>query len=289
MPELPEVETVARQLDSLISGRAVRSLRIIDGLLGEIPAGRVRGSRVRRVFRLGKQVLLELERTTKSAPRLWISVHLRMTGRLLWSPGTGHPAPSEQPHLRARFSLQGGVVDFVDPRRFGVIRLADDLAVFQPPGLDPTAREFTPGRLRRLLTDSRQEIKPWLLRQDRITGLGNIYASEILARARLHPARTAGWLGVDEIRRLHGATVTILRRAIRHCGTTISDFQDSAGESGDFQRFLAVYGHADDPCRRCRTKVKRMVQQGRSTFFCPVCQPATAVAKGAVYPRKDIT
>jgi len=140
-----------------------------------------------------------------------------------------------------------------------------------------------------MLADSRQEIKPWLLRQDRLTGLGNIYASEILARARLHPARLAGSLGVDEIRRLHRATVTILRRAIRHCGTTISDFQDSAGQSGDFQRFLAVYGHADDPCRRCRTKVKRMVQQGRSTFFCPVCQPATAAAKRAVSPRKDST
>lgn len=289
MPELPEVETVARQLDPLTSGRPVRSMRIFDHRLGDLPLGRVRGSTVTRVFRLGKQVVLELERRTRSSPRLWLSVHLRMTGRLLWRPGTGYPAPSDQPHLRARLSLEGGVVDFIDPRRFGVIRLADDLAVFQPSGMDPTAREFTPGCLGCLLADSRQEIKPWLLRQDRLTGLGNIYASEILARARLHPARPAGSLDGNEVRRMHAATVTILRRAIRHCGTTISDFQDSVGGNGAFQRFLVVYGHADDPCRRCRTQVKRMVQQGRSTFFCPTCQPATAAAKRAVPPRKDIT
>lgn len=286
MPELPEVETVARQLHPLISGRTVRSLRIHDHLLGVIPTGRVRGSRVNRVFRLGKQVVLELKRNTRTASRLWISVHLRMTGRLLWRHGTGHSTPSDQPHVRARFVFEGGVVDFVDTRRFGVIRLTDDLDTFRPKGIDPTTREFTPACLRRLLADSRQEIKPWLLRQDRLTGLGNIYASEILARARLHPLRAAGSLDRNEIRRLHSATVSILQLAIRHCGTTFSDFQDAGGESGAFQKFLKVYGHEDDSCDRCRTPVKRLVQQQRSTFFCPNCQPAPAVAMKAVPPGK---
>ena len=99
-------------------------------------------------------------------------------------------------------------------------------------------------------------------------------ASEILARSRLHPGRRAGTLDSAEVRRLHRATVTILRRAIDHCGTTFSDFQDANGEMGDFQRFLAVYGHEGEPCRRCRRPVERLVQQGRSTFFCPSCQPA---------------
>jgi formamidopyrimidine-DNA glycosylase len=201
-----------------------------------------------------------------------------MTGRLLWQPGATAPGPADQPHLRARLLLGGGAVDFVDPRRFGVIRLTGTLDQLQPAGADPTGRSFTRGLLRELLAHGRQEIKPWLLRQDRITGLGNIYASEILARARLHPARPAGSLEVAEVHRLHAATVTIINRAIRHCGTTFSDFQDSRGNSGGFQRFLTVYGHENDPCRRCRAPVQRMVQQGRSTFFCPTCQPAEAAA-----------
>jgi formamidopyrimidine-DNA glycosylase len=281
MPELPEVETVASQLDPLIAGRAVRSLRILDSLLGTLPVGRVRGSRVARVFRLGKQVVLELERRTRTVPRLWLAVHLRMTGRLLWRPGDNPVGAADRPHLRARLALDGGTVDFVDPRRFGVIHLADDLQLLEPAGTDPTGSSFTRGLLRRLLAGSGQEIKPWLLRQDRITGLGNIYASEILARSRLHPARRAGSLDTAEVRRLHAATVAILKQAIRHCGTTFSDFQDSRGDSGGFQRFLKVYGHEGDPCRRCRAPVKRMVQQGRSTFFCPACQPATAAAEQA--------
>jgi formamidopyrimidine-DNA glycosylase len=278
MPELPEVETVARQLDPLISGRTVRSLRICDRLLGSIAAGRLRGSRVSKVFRLGKQVVLEFERKTRSASRLWVSVHLRMTGRLIWRSCSPRCSPAEVPHLRARLALEGGLVDFIDPRRFGVIQLTADLGRLQPAGADPTGRGFTPALLRSLLAGSRQEIKPWLLRQDRITGLGNIYASEILARSRLHPARPAGSLSGAEVRRLHGSTVTILRRAIRHCGTTFSDFQDTGGESGSFQVFLTVYGHEGDPCRRCRTPVIRVVQQGRSTFFCPVCQPSGEMA-----------
>jgi formamidopyrimidine-DNA glycosylase len=274
MPELPEVETVVRHLRPLVAGRAVRSLRILDELLGVMPANRVRGAAVAGVERLGKQVVINLERGTKASPRLWLSVHLRMTGRLLWRAGEGPAAGLDRPWLRARLALVGGNVDFIDPRRFGVIRLVDDPATLDPPGVDPTGEAFTPGVLRRLLGESRQELKPWLLRQDRITGLGNIYASEILARARLNPFREAGTLGPAEIRRLHRAVVAILLRAIRHCGTTFSDFQDSNGEIGAFQRFLAVYGHEGDPCRRCATPVERIVQQGRSTYFCPACQPA---------------
>jgi len=174
MPELPEVETVARQLAPQISGRKVRSLRILDPLLGPIPAGRVRASRVEKVFRLGKQVVLALERPVRTNPRVWLSVHLRMTGRLIWRPGVAGTGGEER-HRRAVLVLEGGLVDFVDPRRFGVIRLTDDLGDFQPPGVDPTGGDFTPARLRQLLTGSGQEIKPWLLRQDRITGLAAGY------------------------------------------------------------------------------------------------------------------
>jgi formamidopyrimidine-DNA glycosylase len=278
MPELPEVETVARQLHPLIAGRRVKSLRIHDPLLGSIPVGKVRGSRVAAVARLGKQVVISLERNTRTDSRLWLAVHLRMTGRLIWRPG--RTPVGETRHLRAALALDGGVVDFVDPRRFGVIRLTGTGAEIAPPGADPVSDGFTPGLLRRLIGGSRQEIKVWLLRQDRITGLGNIYASEILFRSRIHPERPADTLDRNELRRLHAATGSILRRAIRHCGTTFSDFQDATGETGAFQQFLQVYGHAGEPCRRCGTIVERKVQQGRSTFFCPACQPAAGAVKG---------
>ena len=274
MPELPEVETVVRQLRPLVCGKTVRSLRILDELLGKLAVNRVRGAVVAGVERWGKEVVMPLERRTKTDPWLWLAIHLRMTGRLLWRAGARPAADLHRPWLRARLVLDGGNVDFVDPRRFGVIRLVDDPVLLQPPGVDPTGEAFSTGLLRRLLGGSRQELKPWLLRQDRITGLGNIYASEILARARLHPCRLAGSLDQSETRRLHRAVVTILRRAIRHCGTTFSDFQDTSGETGAFQRFLAVYGHEGDPCGRCSTTVERIVQQGRSTYFCPACQPA---------------
>ena len=124
-----------------------------------------------------------------------------------------------------------------------------------------------------LLGTSAQPLKAWLLRQDRLVGLGNIYASEILHAARLSPFAGAGSLNGREVRRLHSATRRILQRAIRNCGTTFSDFQDARGASGSYQRLLAVYGRDGEGCRRCRATIERVVQQQRSTFYCPGCQP----------------
>ena len=269
MPELPEVETVARQLASRVTGRQVRALRIVDPLLrrGSVPV--VAGRKVADVKRSGKRVLFELSPRRGRRDRLWLAVHLRMTGRLLWRGGEER---SPRPRHRARFTMDGGELLFADTRRFGTFdwyRRREDAA---PGGVEPLSDDFTVARLVDLLGASPQELKPWLLRQDRIVGLGNIYASEILHRARLSPFQPAGSLTRKEARRLRDATRRILERAIANCGTTFSDFQDARGVEGSYQQFLAVYDGAGEACRRCRTPIVRNVQQQRSTFHCPACQ-----------------
>jgi formamidopyrimidine-DNA glycosylase len=277
MPELPEVETVARQLHRDLRGRVLRRLETLDPKLRVGRADRVSGRRVRRVCRAGKQVAIELAPRAAAEETLWIGIHLGMTGRLLWyreePGGTGR-------HLRARLTLDAGVVLFIDPRRFGSVRIVHSCEQLGRGGRDPVARGFTPAVLGELLQGNRQEIKVWLMRQDRVAGIGNIYASEILFAAQINPRRAAGLLSEREIAALHSATRAILRRAIRRAGTTFSDFQDSRGRAGSYQKCLAVYGREGEACLRCGEAVWRFVQQGRSTFFCPACQAGTAPTPG---------
>jgi formamidopyrimidine-DNA glycosylase len=138
--------------------------------------------------------------------------------------------------------------------------------------MDPFSADLNPRVLGGLIGESHQNIKAWLLRQDRLVGLGNIYASEILFVAGISPLREAASLEATEHRKLLRATRLVLRRAIRNCGTTFSDFQDAQGLTGSYQNYLAVYGRESEPCLRCGTPVVRFVQQQRSTFFCSRCQ-----------------
>jgi len=271
MPELPEVETVVRQLAPLVGGQVLRTLELCDPRLelSRAELERLAGRRIVQVCRLGKQVVFAL--AAAGPDRVWLSVHLRMTGRLRWY-ATGE-VPAGPPYLRARFTLERGELLFLDARRFGTLRLHRSPREAEPAGIDPLCPAFTPEALAELLAAGDQEIKPWLLRQDRLVGLGNIYASEILHRVGLCPRRRTGSLSPDEVRRLFAATRQVLGEAIEHCGTTFSTFADALGQNGSFQAFLAVYRREGEPCRRCGTSVRRIVQQGRSTFFCPRCQP----------------
>lgn len=269
MPELPEVETVARQLAPHLVDRTVRGIRVFDPRLRNAPAPRLGGRRVVDVSRSGKRVLIEFSPAPRRGGPVWLAVHLRMTGRLLW---IAEGARGRRAHLRARLSFDGGSLSFVDTRRFGTFGWYADAVAARPTGVEPLSAELTVGRLKGLIGDSRQNIKSWLLRQDRLVGLGNIYASEILHAAGISPQREAASLVDEEARRLLRHTRAILRRAIRNCGTTFSDFQDSRGAEGSYQRFLAVYGREGLPCPRCATPIQRRVQQQRSTFFCPRCQ-----------------
>ena len=267
LPELPEVETVARQLQPRLVGRTVRRLQISDPLLRNGRTPRVAGRSILGVARSGKRVLIELSPGAGAKGGLWLAVHLRMTGRLLWA--DDH---RDHDHLRARFRLDRGELLFLDTRRFGTFDWYRSSEAATPQGIDPLSPELTPQQLAALLCGSTQELKAWLLRQDRLVGLGNIYASEILHAARLSPFREGRTLSEAEVRLLHRCTRRILERAIRNCGTTFSDFQYARGLSGSYQRLLAVYGREGRPCRRCRAPIERVVQQQRSTFFCPGCQ-----------------
>jgi len=269
MPELPEVETVARQLSPLVEGREVRGLSILDPRLRSERTPRVAGRTIERVYRSGKRVLLEFSAQPGRGRALVLAVHLRMTGRLLWESADSRGA---RDHLRARFRLDRGVLLFQDTRRFGTFQWYASADDARPAGLEPLSAELTARRLGELIGDTRQNLKAWLLRQDRLVGLGNIYASEILHLARLSPFRAAGTLTADELKRLHGATRRTLRRAIENCGTTFSDFQDARGVEGSYQQFLAVYEREDEACRRCGEPILRVVQQQRSTYHCPGCQ-----------------
>lgn len=269
MPELPEVETVARQLAPSLEGRTLRRLRILDPRLRNGPLPRLAGRRVERVDRSGKQVRIRLSARPGRADPLWVLVHLRMTGRLLW---LERPERRNRPHLRAKLLFDRGSLLFVDTRRFGTLTFARSEPETLPAGVEPLSPSFTRARLMELLRGSVTPLKPWLLRQDRIVGLGNIYASEIPHEARLSPLRPAGSLDDGEVARLHRAIRRVLNRAIRSCGTTFSDFQDARGVEGSYQSLLRVYDRPGEPCPRCAAAIERRVQQQRSTFYCPSCQ-----------------
>lgn len=269
MPELPEVETVARQLAPLVRARTVVGLRILDPSLKRGWFPRVAGRQVADVTRSGKRVLFRFSSCPGRNDELWLAVHLRMTGRLIW---VNEARRFETAHLRARFRMDRGALLFYDTRRFGTFQFFRSFEETEPVGVDPLSRGLNSREIGRMIGHSKQNIKAWLLRQDRLVGLGNIYASEILFVAGISPLREAASLTPAEHGRLLRATRRVLQQAIKNCGTTFSDFQDAQGLTGSNQNHLAVYGRESGPCPRCHTPVIRFVQQQRSTFYCPHCQ-----------------
>lgn len=282
MPELPEVETIARQLGPLVCGQTVRRLSILDPKLALPSRPALAGRKILAVGRAGKEVAFHFSPRPGDGRPLWLAVHLRMTGQLTYEARPG----GNNKHRRATLTLTRGQIAFDDPRRFGVLRLGRTPAeLFPARALDPTDPSFTTARLSALLRAARQPLKPWLLRQDRLVGLGNYLASEILFAAQISPQRRASSLRGEEVRRLHRAILATVGAAIERCGTTFSDYRDANGESGSFQAFLAVYGRAGQPCRRCAQPIRRLVQAGRSTFYCPRCQSKGAAASPSQPPQ----
>ena len=266
MPELPEVETIARQLASHITGRRVISIKILDTRL-ELSPEEIIGSVIERVVRLGKRVILELSDEDKR--RRYLRFDLRMTGRLTWSPSGDI---FNQKRLRAVFGLDGGNLLFHDLRRLGNIRLHHSLEDAGPAGIEPLDPNLTPERLVKLLSESKQALKVWLLRQDRLAGIGNIYASEIAFAAGLSPLRSVNGLNPEEVRALLSAVRSVLGKAIDNRGTTFSDYRHAQGERGAYQSLLKVYRRESETCQRCGGRIKRVVVQQRSTYYCPGCQ-----------------
>src|SRR5258705_7473278 len=281
MPELPEVETVRRMLESHVRGRTVRSLWLSGARLREPVPGtlkrRLRGRTLTQVRRHGKYLLIDL-----SGGWTLLS-HLGMSGRWLFYP---EPAGERLLHVHARVTFEdGSQLWFQDPRRFGVLRavptpgLAADrsLALLGP---DPLATPPTGAALAELAHGARVSAKGFLLDQRRVAGVGNIYASEILYRARVDPRRAAGRLAAREWDAVAAEMSKVLTEAIERMGTTFSMYRTLWNEPGTNAEKLRGYDRANRPCRRCGTPIRRIVQGQRSTYFCPSCQPRRPALAG---------
>jgi len=271
MPELPEVETVVRELNRTLPGRRVRRVEVfradaLGAVRPETFAAALAGRGFGPVGRHGKFLLFRLE------PAGFLVAHLRMTGKFILS----GPLPAPHPHHRVWFHLEDGqTLVFQDMRCFGTLACVErleDVPGLARLGLDPLAPAFTPAWLAGALAESRAPLKHWLMDQTHLAGLGNIYACEVLFRSGLSPKRKARRVRPGEARRLHRAIRAILAQAIRKNGTTISDFQRVDEKFGEFQKFLKVYGREGEPCPACGAAIRRMPQQQRSTFYCAACQ-----------------
>jgi formamidopyrimidine-DNA glycosylase len=286
MPELPEVETIRRQLAPHLEGRKVERAEVLDARWSEPAApaelaDAVEGRRVLAVGRRGKYFDVELE------GEVHLVMHLRMTGNLLLIPpdsdtpsgGTG----GEQPYVRVRFALDdGSTMLFADPRRFGtgLVLLGDDARddyFSSRLGVEPLSPDFTPQALQALAKGRRSPVKAFLLSQERIAGVGNIYADEALFRARIHPLRPVGTLKRQQIEALHAAVVESLEAGIDARGASIDDFRHTDGARGSFQDRFLVHRREGEPCPRCGAAIVKLRVAGRGTYICPRCQRAPRV------------
>jgi formamidopyrimidine-DNA glycosylase len=273
MPELPEVETIRRQLAPVVEGRELTTLDVLDPrwclpLAPDAVRDAVEGRRVERLARRGKYLVWEL------AGDVFLLMHLRMTGTLLLDP------PPATPYVRVRFVLDAGTHElrFCDPRRFGTGELAIGPeardAFFAPRlGLEPLSGELTGAALRAMARGRRAPVKAFLLDQRRIAGVGNIYADEALFRARIHPLRLAGSLTRAQYDALAGAVYDALAAGLAAGGATIDDFRHADGVSGAFQDEFLVHRRRGEPCPACGTDVVKFVAAGRGTYACESCQP----------------
>lgn len=263
MPELPEVETVVRSLREVLPDRkivraACFSKLVTKGGLSRTGAA-LAGRRVIGIRRRGKQIFIELDRGV-------LYVHLGMTGRLLWNAFPGK-------YARAVVEFDGGTLVYDDIRQFGRFEFFKEI----PAGLEteaPDALSATFEEFRARLRAHRRSIKPLLLDQSFLAGVGNIYADEALFAARVHPRAAANRVSAARARRLFDALIDVLRTAIEHRGSSISDYVDSQGNRGSFQQLHRVYGREGQACPVCGTAIRRIVLGQRSAHYCPRCQRA---------------
>jgi len=272
MPEMPEVETIARNLRKTIVGKRVAGIRLsglplrkpVGGTLAEKLQGRV----IRKIHRRGKYLIAEME------PHAFWLIHLGMSGRLYYHPT--EIQPSKHTHATIFFS-DATRLEYRDPRRFGLLATYEVAKISQIPelralGVEPLSPKLDREELARLLKKCRSEVKSFLLDQSKIAGLGNIYVCEALHWAGLHPSRRCFTLSREEAGRLVHAVRRTVKQAIRNRGTSFSDFRDSDGKPGDNQKFLRIFQKEGEKCRRCGSMILRMRQGNRSTFYCPCCQ-----------------
>ena len=273
MPELPEAETIVRDLRARVPGRTVTRVLVKHadvlhkGLTPRKLDGRLRGRQVTGVSRRGKNVVLEFDQGLR------LVINLGMTGRVVTSDVA---RAGELRHVAVTLVLDDGrAILYDDARRFGDLDLRDDAGWVQRTaelGVEPLSDDFTPELLHALTRTSITPIRNWLLDQRRVAGVGNIYAVEALHRAGIRPTRRAHTLTRRETARLRDTLRDVLQESIAARGTTISDYRDASGNPGNFDQWLRAYDRAGLPCRECRTPIKRLVLTNRSAFYCPQCQ-----------------
>ncbi len=280
MPELPEVETIRRQLAPAVEGRRVEAIQVLDPRWCD-PAppssveDAVRGRVVESLGRRGKYLIASLE------DDVHLVMHLRMTGNLLLVPEGGE----EPSHLRVRIALDSGDrLLFADVRRFGtgVVLLGSDALreYFDARlGVEPLSPGFTADELRAQARGRRAPVKAFLLSQERVAGVGNIYADEALFRARIHPLRPVGTLKRAQIEDLRAAVVATLEEGIDAKGATIDDFRNADGAYGSFQDRFLVHTREGEPCPRCGRPIRKLRAAGRGTYVCERCQPRPRARK----------
>jgi len=295
MPELPEVETIRADLDTVLGGKSIQRVRvalpkIVQGSPRSLTTA-LKGKTFGPVHRRGKLLFFTFADDART-----LLLHLKMTGQLIFQSGSdviagGHSWPP--PHTAASstagqgelpnkyshvwFELNdGGRLFFNDVRQFGYVRLVGDrdrdlvLAKF---GVEPLSDEFTPELLADILRRRQTTIKQVLLDQTKIAGLGNIYVDEAAFFAKIKPTRTASRLSRVEIKLLHRGIRHVLLQSLKHRGTTFNSFRDANGRAGNYVTKLKVYGRADKPCVRCKTQIAKTKVAGRGTHWCPSCQP----------------
>lgn len=275
MPELPEVETIRRQLEPEIAGRRIAQARVLDERWTRPVAPRavergLVGRRIEAVERRGKYLVLRLERGDA------LVMHLRMTGNLMLG-GAGSCGTADGRHLRALIRLDDGrELRFTDVRRFGtgaVIAERELERYFATrAGIEPLSAELTAEAIERLAAGRRAPLKSFLLVQKGIAGIGNIYADEALHRAGLHPLSPAGSLRSQHCEALRAGIVAALEAGLANGGASVDDYRDARGERGTMQDEFLVHRREGKPCPRCGETIRRIVVTGRSTYFCPGCQ-----------------
>lgn len=302
MPELPEVETIARDLNEALRGLTIKDFKVINEKTRRIRPflsttekklrQAVIGRKIVKISRRAKMLVFNLDDNLpyakKNSEGVYLLAHLKMTGQLILikprgqSVIGGHPIVSAEPELPNKFTRaimtfsDNSFLYFNDIRRFGWLKifnfeeLKNELSSF---GIEPLSKEFTANKLKQILKHrAKTTIKQAIMDQKLLAGIGNIYADECLFAAKIKPQRRAGTLKPAEIVKLHNAIRKILRFSIAKRGTTLSDYRDGHGLPGGFVRFLKVYGRAGKPCKICGRPVNKGRLGGRSTHWCSVCQ-----------------
>jgi len=275
LPELPEVETIKRTLARKVIGRKIVEVnvflpKIVKSLEVDEFVEKIKGSIIEDINRRGKYLLIMLDRDYT------LIVNLRMTGQLVFVP-EGEDLPLAK-HTHVIFELEGGCqIRFRDSRKFGTMHLVPTIGLEYAPeiknlGPEPLEPGFTEQKLRKLLIGRRKKIKQLLTDQSFIAGIGNIYADEILFRAGIHPERVSNALTTEEIHSLYLSIVAVLNEAVYQRGTSIRDYIDGEGHSGNYQKMLQVYGRKGELCYHCDCEIASVKLGGRTAHFCPGCQ-----------------